>query len=441
MKFKLASSQRIYIMIVSVIVLSFIVLFRVLSPYDTSFKEDGVVKITYADNISFAHKKLISIFNKLHRGKIEVVPIDLPFSKFSTDQRKELFARYFRSKSDRIDVFAVDMVDVPRFARYATSLNQYLSEVDKSSFLNYALVPCTSDSGILAMPLYLDISVMYYRKDIIKRLPDSTRWMKLLSQSITWDDFIKLYHNFSDRSHPFFVFQADGYEGLMCMYSEVLSNLGGEILGNGSLELNNPRDVDALEFLVDLVNRYKISPAHVCDLKEDESYKFFAETNGVFLRAWPALAQNNFLIQNYPKVMANLVVAPLPHIRGSKPAFAFGGFDLMISKYSTKVPEAVEFLQFLGSKQAQEIMYENGGFLPTNRLVYEDSMFVRKHPELMFYIHLFNYGVFRPKSEEYTRISDILSYYLHLAIKRKMTAREALRTAQQTIESEMVTIK
>ncbi|MGB9591828.1 MAG: hypothetical protein ACPL1K_04860, partial [Candidatus Kryptoniota bacterium] len=116
-------------------------------------------------------------------------------------------------------------------------------------------------------------------------------------------------------------------------------------------------------------------------------------------------------------------------------------FDLMISKYSTRIPEAVEFLQFMGSKQAQEIMYEDGGFLPTNKFVYEDSLFVRKHPELRFYVRLFKHGVFRPKSEEYTRISDILSYYLHLAIEGKMASRDALRTAQRMIESEMLTVK
>jgi len=441
MKFKLTSTQRIYILIVSVIVLSFIALFRVLSPYDGSYSEDSTIRITYADNISSAHQKLIDIFNRAHRGKIEVVPIDLPFSKFSTDQRKELFARYFRSKSDRIDIFAVDMVDVPRFARYCVPLDQYFPLRDKKSFMSYALVPCTSDSSTLAIPLYLDISVMYYRKDIIKRLPDSTRWIKLLSQSITWDDFIKLHNELPDQSRPFFVFQADGYEGLMCMYVEVLSNFGGKILKNGYPQLTSPEDISALKFLIDIVNTYKISPRQVCGLKEDESYKFFAETNGVFLRAWPALARNNFLVEKYPQVLANLVVAPLPHMKGAQPSFAFGGFDLMVSKYSTKIPEAIEFLQFMGSKQAQEVMYEDGGFLPTNRFVYEDSAFVKRHPELIFYAQLFKHGVFRPKSEEYTRISDILSYYLHLAIEGKMTAKEALGTAQRMIESEMVTIK
>jgi hypothetical protein len=58
------------------------------------------VQVYFADNISHSHKLVIEEFNRLYRGKIEVIPDNLPFEKFSTNDRKELLTRSLRSKSD-----------------------------------------------------------------------------------------------------------------------------------------------------------------------------------------------------------------------------------------------------------------------------------------------------------------------------------------------------
>ncbi len=88
---------------------------------------DGVVRVYYADNISPAHQQIIDRFNELYRWKIEVVPVNLPFEKFSTNERKELFARSLRNKSDRLDIFAVDLIWVSSFSRWAEPLDATFS--------------------------------------------------------------------------------------------------------------------------------------------------------------------------------------------------------------------------------------------------------------------------------------------------------------------------
>jgi beta-glucosidase len=79
-------------------------------------QSEGKVKITkiyFADHISPAHEELIRKFNIAYENKIEVIPINLPFSKFTTNERKELLARALRGKSDRIDIFSVDLIWIP----------------------------------------------------------------------------------------------------------------------------------------------------------------------------------------------------------------------------------------------------------------------------------------------------------------------------------------
>lgn len=93
-----------------------------------------MVKLYYVDNISETHQRLIDRFNQRYAGRIEVIPVNLPFSKFSTNERKEILARSLRSKSERIDVFAVDIIWTQRFAKWSHPLDAYFDESLADSF-------------------------------------------------------------------------------------------------------------------------------------------------------------------------------------------------------------------------------------------------------------------------------------------------------------------
>ena len=97
------------------------------------------MKIYYVDNISNSHQKLVDNFNQNNKGEIEVVPIDIPFYKFSTNERKELLIRALRGKSERLDIFAADIIWVSRFAKWTENLDNYFSQEEKSRLTERAL--------------------------------------------------------------------------------------------------------------------------------------------------------------------------------------------------------------------------------------------------------------------------------------------------------------
>lgn len=357
-EFIFTSNQRLYLIITSILVVAFVLVFYAFPPYGSDSGSDKVVKITYADNMSDGQREVIELFNKEHKGSIEVVPIDLPFSKFSTNERKELLARYFRSKSDRIDVFAVDLIWVPRFTKWCLPLDKYIPEDQTKDLTQYAVHTCYFNDVLTAAPLYLDIATMYYRKDLIDALPDGEHWSKEISQSITWQDFLKLRKRMQIGSSPFFIFQGAPYEGLSCIYTELLANMNTEIIRHDSVQLETPGAEKSLQFLVDLVHRYGLSPENVTRFDEDEGFAYYLNHDGVFFHGWPGFLRKEQLKKEFPHSFSNTAIAPLPHLSGSQPAYVFGGWDLMISKFSTKVPEAVEFIRFLLSKESQELMYE-----------------------------------------------------------------------------------
>ena len=113
----------------------------------------------------------------------------------------------------------------------------------------------------------------------------------------------------------------------------------------------------------------------------------------------------------------------------------------MVSKYSKQQKEAVKFLKFVQEEENQKILYKQSGFLPTNRRIYNNAKFLDENPALKQYWHILKRGKHRSYRSDYTRISDIITYYMNLALKKKISAAEALEQASEKINSKKVFVK
>lgn len=424
--------EKIFYLVAStVLVTVFVLIVFIFSP--VSYEENMTARekvIYYADNISPVMKKIIARFNDENRGKIRVETIDLPFEKFSTNERKELLARYLRSKSNRIDVFSVDIIWVPRFSRWARPLNALIDSSTVGSIIPHFLPTSYYKDSLVAIPHYIDIALMFYRDDLLKKVPGYEQYERELAGSITWERFAELRSAVDAANNrvnkPFYIFQAEAYEGLMCSFVEVMSNLHNPVVvEQGRLGKDDAKTTAAIEFITDLVHRKRLSPPEVAGMKENQSYEFFFANDGFAVRGWPGFmgkTNTSFRDEFRGKVKA----APLPHLNGSKPAQVFGGWNLMISNLSVNVPEAIKFVEFLLSDEIQKLHYEEGNILPVKRSVYADAAFVAKHPELSFYEKLFEAGVYRPMFENYTLVSDLIVQYLNRAIRENMAPAAVL---------------
>ena len=432
--------KKIIYAIISSFVIIIFVLFNFICSSLGGTKEttSSVKKVYYADNISIPLRIIIDNFNRKYKGQIEVEIIDLPFEKFSTNERKELLARYFRNKSERIDVFSVDEIWVPRFAKWARPLDIYFNKGEDKQMLSYALNSCVYKNSLVAVPLYIDIALMYYRNDILARYPNYREIKKEIDASIEWEEFVNIASK-TRTGGPFYLFQADDYEGLVCSFIEMVKSQGIDLVENNTIKLNSPEVRKSLQLLVDLVQKYKMTPPEVTHYKEIQTYTSFIDNNGLFLRGWPGFMTSDLkTITKDESFYQNIYKAPLPHFRGYKPASVFGGWSLMVSRFSDVTSEAVTFVKFLLSAESQKILLEKGGYLPVNNSLYDDSVFVKAHPDLAFYKQLFKSGVNRPFSSNYTYLSDVLSYYINRAIRKEITVSEALKQAEEKINIEKI---
>ncbi len=405
------------------------------------FQQSAVSKVYFADHISPAHEAVIKRFNQLHKGRIEVIPVNLPFNKFTTNERKELLARSLRSKSDRLDVFSVDYIWTERFAKWCEPLDGFFSEKDKANILSPTLQSCLSDNKLVAMPLYIDVGMMYYRKDFLKKLPDAAQIEVRLQNSMTWSELIALQKRLGMKGRPFYIFQGNDYEGLNCNYFEILASLDENYFRGNKIDLNTPIARRALQMMVDFIYKENIAPSVVTQFDENKSYEYWMKNNAMFVRGWSNFVENYRMLHNDTSSFSYIGRASLPHFEGHKITSVYGGWNLMVSKFSNNKTAAIEFVRFMQTEEAKKIMFELGDYIPVNRDVYDDTAYVSKYPKLIFYRKLIERGFHRPFLADYTKIADIVSHYVNLALKKEMTVDEALSKASLMINSNEVLIK
>jgi len=399
-------------------------------------KNDGsnkeVTKIYFADRITAAHKILIERYNELHAGKVKVIPIDFPNFDFSTNERKEILARSLRGTGDGIDVFAVDPIWVQRFAKWCEPIDNYFTSNEINKIYKPALESCYFDGHLVAVPLDLVSGIIYYREDILKKLNNGEQIINQIKNNITWDDFIKLKYKIG-VNNPFYIFPAADYEGFICCFMELLLSQKPNYFIEKGFAFNTPEAERALQLLVDLVNKYHLTTPQVADFTEVTSYEYFIKNDGLFIRGWQSY-DKDFKEAPFDSVKEkHLMKAPLPHLSGCPPTSIFGGWNLMISKFSTKKSEAIDFMKFLISDDSQELFYRYGGYFPIVDSFYKDPKYLKKYPEITDMKKMLSVGKQRPFNADYTRYSKIMSYNFQLAIKNVISVKEALKRATNTI--------
>lgn len=125
-----------------------------------------------------------------------------------------------------------------------------------------------------------------------------------------------------------------------------MTDIKNQIFFEDSINLNFPEVENSLQMLVDLVETYKMSPPEVLNFDEQQGYEYALENDAVFIRGWPGLLNQQYTILEYGPKLKFIKKAPLPHLAGSTPSLLYGGWNFMISKYSSKKEEALTLYSF-----------------------------------------------------------------------------------------------
>ncbi|MBU2539759.1 ABC transporter substrate-binding protein [Patescibacteria group bacterium] len=364
--------------------------------------------------------KLFEERNPNIRINIITVPQD-------TDEQHDFFVKQLSSKSPTVDVFSGDVVWPAEFIsnKWILPVTDYLSKEEQEKYLKGPMNSCRGDDGeIYCIPSFTDAGVLYYRKDLLEE--------NGLNPPKTWDNLLKISSQLSSKYKDLkgFVFQADSYEGLICNFLEYVWGNNGSIQKEGKFVAVSPQNEEALQFMVDIIHEYKITPPEVTLFQEEESRKYFQDGKSVFLRNWPYVWGK---IKG-TELEGKVEVIPMVHNNNSESAATLGGWNIMINRFTDSPEASIKLAKFLGGWEAQKIKAINNGNLPTLKDLYGDEEVLKANPFFSVMYDVLIHAQSRPILKGYREVSTIFQKYIHQALTLKISPKIALEIIQKEID-------
>ncbi len=313
------------------------------------------------------------------------------------DDRLAVYKTDLGNDSATYDLVLMDVTWTAPFADNLVDLSRLVERdnIELSNFLPSEIELGTYEQTLYRMPMYADVGILFYRKDLINKaaLPSS---LDDLTKAVT------SIENNSNNVDASYLWQGESYEGLVVSFLEVLSSFGGYWIEDGKVGLSEPAAIQAASLMRELIRR-KVSPSTVTSYTEQDSLQAFEEDQGAFLRGWPGF------LESLEAQSDQIAIAP-PFSFGSQPAMGCrGGWGFGIPKNSRHKAEAWKAIKYLTSESAQKRFVLASKLLPTRRSLFEDPEIVEEFPlisELLGYLE--NSNTFRPTISQYQAASEIL---------------------------------
>ena len=373
-------------------------------------------------------KTLITAFEKAYPN----IKVNLEQAPSDTDTYRSTLVTQISGGSSGFDVYNGDVTWPASFGKQqlALPLNSYFDSAYWNTFSKGLVTSLTYQNQTYAVPLFTDNAFLFYRKDLLAKahLPVPTTWEQLQSEAETLqkDNLVKYG----------FAAQFDSYEGLTCDFTEFAADAGGSTVNSSgsSATIDSAADQKALSYMRGLITS-GVAPAAVTTFQEQQSESLFTAGQVAFLRNWTyAYADSN--TPGTSKVVGEVGVTNLPTFAGQQgPGYSVtGGWNLYVNPHSKHIAADVDFLKWMTGTQAQTIIAEQGGEIPTVASVLQDPQVQAANPA--FPVAAKNKLNARPSYvPQYSQVSEAIYDNVNAALSGSASPAAALSSANSQIDT------
>jgi len=372
-------------------------------------------------------KTLVAAFEKANPGitvKLEQAPSD-------TDVYRSTLVTQISGGSSSFDVYNGDVVWPAQFGKagLAKPLNSYFPQSFWDGFSKGLVPSLTYKGNIMAVPLFTDNAFLFYRKDLLAKagLAVPTTWQQLQSEAKTLQSKGLVKYGFTA--------QFASYEGLTCDWTEFAADAGAtSVTADGTKStVNSPQAAQALQFMRGLISS-GVTPSATTTFQEQQSESLFTSGQVAFLRNWTyAYADAN---SSASKIAGKVGIANLPTFQGQQgPGYSVtGGWNLYLNPHSKNAPAAIAFMKWIAGTQAQTIIGQQGGEIPSVAAVLADPQVQSANPA--YPIAAKNRLNGRPSFvPAYSQVSQALYTNLNAALSGASSPQAALSAADKQINT------
>lgn len=360
----------------------------------------------------------------------------VPMPASTTDQFGQ-YRLWLAAGATDIDLYQTDVIWAPQLADHFVDLTEAAKDLAPTHFPSI-IQSQTVNGKLVALPIFTDAPALYYRKDLLEKYgktPPKT-WAELTETAKLIQD--------GERAEGKadlwgFVWQGNAYEGLTCNALEWIKSFGGGqiVEPDGTISVNNENAVAALETVKGWVGT--ISPDGVLAYQEEEARGVWQTGNAVFMRNWPyAYTLGN---GDDSAVKGLFAVTTLPVGKeGDTSAATLGGWNVAVSKYSTKQEAAISLALYLAGPEAQKTRALIASNLPTIVSLYDDADIAAAQPIIPQWKEVFLNAVPRPSAPTLGKYNEVSAKFwsaVHNTLSGEGSAAENL----ELLEVELTDLK
>ena len=371
-------------------------------------------------------KELVRDFNQKYEKSIH---LDVIRGPLETEAISDLAISSLLLGDTPFDALLMDITWLPKYARagWLEALDNGFDESDVNDLTNGARLGNYYQGGLYRWPLIADIGLLFWRTDLMEQPPS------------TPDELVAMSRNLQNsKKVPWgYVWQGRQYEGLSCVYLEMIDGYGGDWFNPdlGTFGLDEKPGVQAAQWLTNLI-KDGISPEAVTNYAESETLQSFKSGDSAFMRNWPyAWAE---LQKEDSRVRGKVGISTMVAAPGASPASTVGSWGLSLLKGSHHKEAVIKAFKFLTSKESQIKLFSDYGYTPTLKSIYEDPTLLEKYPYIVKLYEALKVGRMRPETPVYAQLSDVLQRNLSESLTQEVSADTSMNNATSTSEQIML---
>lgn len=352
---------------------------------------------------------------------------EIPFNELQPKMMTELLAG-----TGEYDILPITNAMLYPAASYLENLEGLYTDDLVADLPPAGIEHCRDLEGELkAMPTLSSLPANFYRTDLLEEAG--------MAAPATWQEFVEVCKATTfdaSSSHPkiwgaLIEGSAKAVQPAVKLVGWFYQAGGGIVDANNMPTMNLDANVEALQFISDLIHVHEVAPPETSEMIYEDVHNMFIQGRGATAVNWQYMVG----MANDPDqslVVDKFSVAPVPE--GVTRGVNIDHWVMAVPSDSANKDAAKEYINLVLSQEHQLDMFKTEGLCgrlsvmdPTNPEVYEINPFIDAWVEQL------QWATPQPKWKNLNEAWLRLSYALNSAITLSATPREALDLAQQEI--------
>jgi ABC-type glycerol-3-phosphate transport system substrate-binding protein len=385
----------------------------------------NLTMLSHSSTQTESYRRMGEVFTKNTGVTLDI--IECPYNDLQPKMMTELLAG-----TGTYDVLPITNSMLYPAGDYLEDITDLFTDELKADISPAAIESATDLKGVLkAMPLISSMPGNFYRTDIYEE--------KGVKPPTTWDEFLEVAKATTIEA------QGDTPKiwGTLIEASAKATQPAVKLVGwfyqnGGAIQdadkkpcFNLDQNVEALQFVVDLIQKHKVAPVESSEMTYEDVHNMFMQGRGAGAINWQymvSLANTS----DQSTVKGKFAAAPVP--AGKAKGVNIDFWVIAIPKDSKKKDVARQYVDLLISKEGQQDMLKSEGLVsrvsamdPNDPAVKEINPFIDAWNEQM------KWATAQPKWEKLADAFLRLSVAMNNAVTGTMTPKEALDQCQQEV--------